>query len=158
MPFLLDTCAIVFIAENTADLSPATLQLIDAAPAGEVFVSAISVAELACLQERRKVTLKQTGTTSLRRMDWRRPPASLSIRKTKFTSGPGRLSSPNEAEPPKVTAPRCRTSRNGGDPEFRTWRRGCRVLATVIASSSLTRQHASNPSPRHLLMAPKQAR
>jgi PIN domain nuclease of toxin-antitoxin system len=59
MPFLLDTCAILFIAENTADLSPATLKLIDAAPAGDVFVSAISLAELACLQERRRITLKQ---------------------------------------------------------------------------------------------------
>lgn len=59
MPYLLDTCAILFVAENTADLSAATLKLIDAAPAGEVFVSAISVAELACLQERGKITLKQ---------------------------------------------------------------------------------------------------
>ena len=59
MPYLLDTCAILFIAENTADLSPATRKLIDAAPAGEVFASAISVAELACLQERRRISLKQ---------------------------------------------------------------------------------------------------
>jgi PIN domain nuclease of toxin-antitoxin system len=59
MPYLLDTCAILFIAENTADLSPASLKLIGAASAGEVFVSAISVAELACLQERGRITLKQ---------------------------------------------------------------------------------------------------
>jgi len=59
MPHLLDTCAILFIAEKTADLSAATLSLIDAAPVGEVFVSAVSVAELACLQERGKITLKQ---------------------------------------------------------------------------------------------------
>ena len=59
MPYLLDTCAILFIAEHTADLSPATLKLIDAAPAGDVFVSAISLAELACLQERGRITLKQ---------------------------------------------------------------------------------------------------
>jgi len=59
MPYLLDTCAILFIAENTADLSPATLKLIDAAPAGDVFVSAISVAELACLQERGKISLQR---------------------------------------------------------------------------------------------------
>lgn len=58
MPYLLDTCAILFVAGNTADLSPATLRLIDAAPVGEVFVSAISVAELACLQERGKIRLK----------------------------------------------------------------------------------------------------
>jgi PIN domain nuclease of toxin-antitoxin system len=59
MPYLLDTCAILFVAEKTADLSPATLKLIDAAPPGEVFVSAISVAELACLQERGRITLKR---------------------------------------------------------------------------------------------------
>jgi PIN domain nuclease of toxin-antitoxin system len=59
MPYLLDTCAILFVAEKTPDLSAATLNLIDAAPAGEVFVSAVSVAELACLQERRKITLRQ---------------------------------------------------------------------------------------------------
>lgn len=59
MPYLLDTCAILFIAENTADLSQATMKMIDAAPSWEVFVSAISVAELACLQERGKITLKQ---------------------------------------------------------------------------------------------------
>ena len=59
MPYLLDTCAVLFVAENTADLSPATLKVIDAAPAGDVFVSAISVAELACLHERGKITLKQ---------------------------------------------------------------------------------------------------
>ncbi|MCX6904930.1 MAG: type II toxin-antitoxin system VapC family toxin [Verrucomicrobia bacterium] len=59
MPYLLDTCAILFIAENTGDLAPATLKLIDAAATEEVFVSAISLAELACLQDRRKITLKQ---------------------------------------------------------------------------------------------------
>ncbi len=59
MPYLLDTCAILFIAENTTDLSAATLKLMDTTPVGEVFVSAISVAELACLQERGKITLKQ---------------------------------------------------------------------------------------------------
>ncbi len=59
MPYLLDTCAILFVAENTTDLSPATLKLIDGASGGEVFVSAISVAELACLQERGRITLKK---------------------------------------------------------------------------------------------------
>jgi len=49
----------LFVAGGTADLSPATLKSIDEAPAGGVFVSAISVAELACLQERGKITLKQ---------------------------------------------------------------------------------------------------
>jgi PIN domain nuclease of toxin-antitoxin system len=59
MPYLLDTCAVLFVAESTADLSPATLGLIGSAPPGEVFLSAISVAELACLQERGKITLQQ---------------------------------------------------------------------------------------------------
>ena len=59
MRYLLDTCAILFIAEKTSDLSPATLDLIEAAPTGEVFVSAMSVAELACLQERGRIALKQ---------------------------------------------------------------------------------------------------
>jgi PIN domain nuclease of toxin-antitoxin system len=63
MSYLLDTCAILFVADKTADLSAATLNLIDAAPAGEVFVSAVSVAELACLQERGKITLKQHWRT-----------------------------------------------------------------------------------------------
>ena len=59
MPYLLDTCAILFVAENTSDLSVTTLRLLDAAPTGEVFVSAISLAEIACLQERGRITLKQ---------------------------------------------------------------------------------------------------
>lgn len=74
MPYLLDTCAILFIAEQTSDLSPATLRLIDAAPEGEVFVSAISVAELACLQERKKISLQQHWRawwdTLLKRTGW----------------------------------------------------------------------------------------
>ncbi len=74
MPYLLDTCAILFVAEKTADLSAATLSLLGTAPAGEVFVSAISVAELACLQERGRITLKQHWRTwwdtLLRRTGW----------------------------------------------------------------------------------------
>jgi PIN domain nuclease of toxin-antitoxin system len=74
MPYLLDTCAILFIAENTGDLSTRTLKLIDAAPAEEIFVSAYSVAELACLQERGKITLKHHWrawwNTLLRQTAW----------------------------------------------------------------------------------------
>jgi PIN domain nuclease of toxin-antitoxin system len=74
MPYLLDTCAILFISEKTSDLSPATLKLIDTAPAGEVFLSAISVAELACLQERGRITLKHHWRVwweeMLRRTGW----------------------------------------------------------------------------------------
>jgi PIN domain nuclease of toxin-antitoxin system len=74
MPYLLDTCAILFIAEKTTDLSPATLALIDAAPEGEVRVSAMSVAELACLQERGRITLEHHWRawwdTLLKRTNW----------------------------------------------------------------------------------------
>jgi PIN domain nuclease of toxin-antitoxin system len=83
MPYLLDTCAILFIAEHTADLSPATLKLIDAAPPGAVCVSAISVAELACLQERGKITLKQHWrawwNALLRQTPWTCLPISAEI-------------------------------------------------------------------------------
>lgn len=59
MSFLLDTCAILYVAENTAGLSPTTMARIGKASPGEVFVSAISVAELACLQERGRIALKK---------------------------------------------------------------------------------------------------
>lgn len=83
MPYLLDPCAVLFVAEKTADLSPATLKLIDAALEGEVFVSAISVAELACLQERGKITLKQHWRawwdTLLKRTAWNCLPITAEI-------------------------------------------------------------------------------
>ncbi|OYV07493.1 MAG: PIN domain nuclease [Verrucomicrobiales bacterium VVV1] len=63
MPFLLDTCAILFIAEGTTELSPETLRQIDAAPPGQVFVSAISLGELACLQDRGRITLTKHWRT-----------------------------------------------------------------------------------------------
>ncbi len=59
MAYLLDTCAILFLAEGTQNLSVATLDRIDTAPAGSVFVSAISLAELACLQESGRISLSQ---------------------------------------------------------------------------------------------------
>ncbi len=59
MSQLLDTCASAARAEETAGLSAARFSLIDTAPVGEVLVSAISVAELACLQERGRITLKE---------------------------------------------------------------------------------------------------
>lgn len=58
MAYLLDTCAILFIAQKTENLSAATLERIEEASPGEVSVSAISVAELACLQEGGKISLK----------------------------------------------------------------------------------------------------
>lgn len=63
MPFLLDTCAILFIAEGATELSPETLHQIDAAPPGQVFVSAISLGELACLQDRGRITLTKHWRT-----------------------------------------------------------------------------------------------
>jgi len=77
MPYLLDTCAILFIAGGTSDLSARTVELIDSASPEEVFVSAISLAEIACLQERGRISieghwrtwweklLEKTGWTSL---------------------------------------------------------------------------------------------
>ena len=92
MPYLLDTCAILFIAEHTTDLSPATLKLIDAAPAGDVFVSAISVAELACLQERGRIALKQHWrawwNTLLKRTAWTCLPITAEIMAEAFSLPP----------------------------------------------------------------------
>lgn len=83
MPYRLDTCAILFVAEKTTHLSPATLKLIDEASPGDVFVSAISVAELACLQERGKISLKQHWrrwwTTLLTRTGWTCLPITAEI-------------------------------------------------------------------------------
>lgn len=58
MRYLLDTCAIVFITKDSGDISAATQTLLEAEDA-EVFVSAISVGELACAQERGKIKFRQ---------------------------------------------------------------------------------------------------
>jgi len=63
MPYLLDTCAILFIAGGTSDLSTRTVELIDSASPAEVFVSAISLAEIACLQERGRISLESHWRT-----------------------------------------------------------------------------------------------
>ena len=57
MRLLLDTCAVIFFAENTGDLSPATMSVI-AASNSEVFVTVISIAEIACAQEHGKLKIK----------------------------------------------------------------------------------------------------
>ncbi|MFN0066968.1 MAG: type II toxin-antitoxin system VapC family toxin [Limisphaerales bacterium] len=57
MALLLDTCALVFFGENTGDLSPAAVEAIRD-PQEEIFVSALSVAELPCAQERGRVKLR----------------------------------------------------------------------------------------------------
>ena len=58
MRLLLDTCTIVFFAENTGDLSVTATDAIQA-PGTNVFVSAVSIGELACATERGKVKFKQ---------------------------------------------------------------------------------------------------
>jgi PIN domain nuclease of toxin-antitoxin system len=73
MRYLLDTCAMVFIVENTGELSPAAeTRLKD--PGAEIWVSAVSVAELACGQERGRIKLamhwKQWWAEALRRNGW----------------------------------------------------------------------------------------
>jgi PIN domain nuclease of toxin-antitoxin system len=56
MRLLLDTCAIIFFVQPTRDLTPAAVAAI-AAPDSEVFVSAASAMELACLQARNRIKL-----------------------------------------------------------------------------------------------------
>ncbi len=73
MRYLLDTCALIFVVENSGDLSPKTEANLKAEDA-EVFVSAASISELACAQERGKLKLKQHWRTwwreALRRNGW----------------------------------------------------------------------------------------
>lgn len=57
MRLLLDTCAVVFVCENSDRLSVKAKGQITH-PEAEIFVSAISVAELACAEERGKLRLK----------------------------------------------------------------------------------------------------
>jgi PIN domain nuclease of toxin-antitoxin system len=48
---LLDTCAMVFFGENTGDLSEEAMLAIETRIEA-IFVSAVSIAELACAQDR----------------------------------------------------------------------------------------------------------
>lgn len=56
MNLLLDTCAILYFSLDPDRLDAATLDLI-CHPESEVWCSAISIAELACLQERGRISL-----------------------------------------------------------------------------------------------------
>ncbi len=58
MRLLLDTCAVIFFVEGTDDLSRSATDSIQA-PDSEVFVSAVSVGELACAVARGRLKLKQ---------------------------------------------------------------------------------------------------
>lgn len=73
MRLLLDTCAVVFFVEATGDLSRAATDSIQT-PDSEVFVSAVSIGELACAVERGRLKLKQHWRTwwkeALRRNGW----------------------------------------------------------------------------------------
>ena len=73
MRLLLDTCALVFFVENTGELSADAMRQITA-QGREVWVSAVSVAELACGQERGRIKLamhwKQWWAEALRRNGW----------------------------------------------------------------------------------------
>ncbi len=82
MRLLLDTCAIIFFVEGTGDLSRDATDSIQAADA-EVFVSAVSVGELACAVARGKLKLKQHWRVwwqeALRRNGWSCLPVTAEI-------------------------------------------------------------------------------
>ena len=73
MRLLLDTCAVIYFVEGTGDLSRSATDSIQA-PDSEVFVSAVSVGELACAVARGKLKLKQHWRAwwkeALRRNGW----------------------------------------------------------------------------------------
>jgi PIN domain nuclease of toxin-antitoxin system len=56
MSLLLDTCSVLWIATGDERLSPETRERLTD-PAGQVFTSAITSAELACLVEKEKIQL-----------------------------------------------------------------------------------------------------
>jgi len=82
MHLLLDTCALVFFVEDTGQLSNEAMGHLTADDA-EVYVSAVSIAELACGQERRRIQLtlhwKQWWAEALRRNGWECLPISPEI-------------------------------------------------------------------------------
>lgn len=73
MKLLLDTCALVFFVEDSGNLSAEAMRQITA-DGCVVCVSAVSVAELACGQERGRLKLtmhwKQWWAETLRRNGW----------------------------------------------------------------------------------------
>lgn len=56
MRLLLDTCTILFYVQDSADLSARAMSLVSAADS-EVYVSAMSAPELACLHDRNRIKL-----------------------------------------------------------------------------------------------------
>ena len=59
MPFLLDTCAVLYCSFGTGDLSDTAKTRLNAASHGDIFVSAVTIGEIACLVERRRLTLER---------------------------------------------------------------------------------------------------
>ena len=90
MRLLLDTCAVVFFVEGTGDLSRDATDSIQAADA-EVFVSAVSVGELACAVARGKLKLKQHWRVwwqeALRRNGWPCLPVTGEIAEEAYSLG-----------------------------------------------------------------------
>jgi PIN domain nuclease of toxin-antitoxin system len=82
MRFLLDTCAVIFFAEATGDLSREATDSLQA-PDSEVFVSAVSIGELACAVERGRLKVKQHWRVwwkeALRRNGWPCLPVTAEI-------------------------------------------------------------------------------
>ena len=56
MQILLDTCALIWLGKKQSELSQKTLDLVIAKDT-EVFVSAVSIMELACLQTKKRIDL-----------------------------------------------------------------------------------------------------
>lgn len=81
MNLLLDTCAILHLSMGDPCVKSSTLGLLEAAD--QVFVSPISSAELACLQERGRIQLPQHWKiwfrTALEQNGWETQPISLEM-------------------------------------------------------------------------------
>jgi len=97
MRLLLDTCAVIYFVEATGDLSRDATDSIQA-PDAEVFVSAVSIGELACAVERGRLKLKQHWRVwwkeALRRNDWPCLPVTAEIAEEAYS-----LSEPIHRDP-----------------------------------------------------------
>ena len=92
MKLLLDTCAIIFFVENTGDLSATATDAIQT-PDSEVFVSAVSIGEVACAVERGKLKMNRHWRLwwkeTLRRNGWPCLPVTAEIVEEAYSlSGP----------------------------------------------------------------------
>jgi PIN domain nuclease of toxin-antitoxin system len=79
---LLDTCAVIFIAQDPNRLSKPTRDLL-VDPDNAVFASVVTAGELACLAERKKIVLPQHWKTwfrdSVERNGWNVLPLSIDV-------------------------------------------------------------------------------